>query len=116
MRKLLNVALVGILAFGLLGCPQRTERTDGGGVLITFGQIDWPVVYSMAVAASAGAAAIETVTLMSVAKDPNGTTSAPREPSPVAVMAAFPVAGSAIDRREAGISTRQTEATLPGRV
>ena len=76
MRKILNVALVGILALGLFGCPQRTERTDGGGVLITFGQIEWPITVSMAEAIAAGVVTMETVTLMSIAKDPNGTTSA----------------------------------------
>ena len=76
MRKILNVALVGILALGLLGCPQRTERTDGGGVLLTFGQVDWPAIYSVATSVAGGGASIDTVTLVSVAKDPNGTTSA----------------------------------------
>ena len=75
MRKILNVALVGLLAFGLAACPQRTERTDGGGVLLTFGQVDWAAVYSVSASVTGGGAQIETITLASVAKDPNGTTS-----------------------------------------
>ncbi len=76
MRKILNVALAGFLVLGLLACEQRTDRTDGGGVLITFGFIDWSAVYSVSASEAGGAATIETVTLMSVSKDPNGVTSA----------------------------------------
>ena len=75
MRKILNVALASILVFGLLACEQRTDRVDGGGVLITFGFIDWAAVYSASASAAAGSAIIETVNLISVVKDPNGATS-----------------------------------------
>ncbi len=75
MRKYLNVALASILVLGLLACEQRTDRTDGGGVLLTFGQVDWPAVYSVAGAVAVGGATIDTVTLVSVVKDPNGVTS-----------------------------------------
>ena len=75
MRKILNVALAAILMFGMLACEQRTDRVDGGGVLLTFGQIVWPAVYSVGTSASVGGAAIETVTLVSVVKDPAGVTS-----------------------------------------
>jgi hypothetical protein len=75
MRKILNLALVGILVFGLAACEQRTDRVDGGGVLLTFGQIDWAAIYSVADAVALGGAAIETLTLVSVVKDPDGVTS-----------------------------------------
>ncbi len=75
MRKILNVALASILVFGLLACEQRTDRTDGGGVLLTFGQIDWSAVYSVATSLAGGGATIDTVTLAAVVKDPNGLTS-----------------------------------------
>ena len=75
MRKYLNMALASILVLGLLACEQRTDRVDGGGVLLTFGQVDWPAVYSVSTSAAAGAATIDTVTLASVAKDPNAITS-----------------------------------------
>ncbi len=76
MRKTLNLALAGILVLGLLACEQRTDRVDGGGVLLTFGQIDWPAIYSVGISAAGGGASIDTVTLVSVVKDPNGVTSA----------------------------------------
>ena len=76
MRNFLRLALAGILVLGLVGCESRTDRTDGGGVLLTFGQIDWPAIYSVAASVLGGGAAIDTVTLVSVAKDPNGVTSA----------------------------------------
>jgi hypothetical protein len=75
MRKILKVALASILVLGLLACEQRTDRTDGGGVLLTFGQIDWAAVYSVAGAVAVGGASIETVTLVSVAKNPDAVTS-----------------------------------------
>jgi len=75
MRKILNISLAGILVFGLLACEQRTARTDGGGVLLTFGQIDWAALYSVGASVTNGGATIDTVTLVSVAKDPNGVTS-----------------------------------------
>ena len=75
MRKYLNIALAGILALGLLACEQRTDRVDGGGVLLTFGPVDWQAVYSVSNAVGVGGAVIETVTLVSVVKDPNGLTS-----------------------------------------
>ena len=76
MRRILNVALAGILMLGLLACEQRTDRTDGGGVLLTFGTVDWAAVYSVSASVANGGAQIETVTLASVSKDPNGVTSA----------------------------------------
>ena len=75
MRKTLNLALAGILALGLLACEQRTDRTDGGGVLLTFGDIKWADAYSVSVSAASGTARIEEVILVSVAKDPDGITS-----------------------------------------
>ncbi len=75
MRKIINVALAGILMLGMLACEQRTDRTDGGGVLLTFGQIDWSAVTSVGTAVASGGASIDTVTLVSVAKDPTGVTS-----------------------------------------
>lgn len=76
MRKILNLALAAVLLVGTAACQQRTDRTDGGGVLLTFGQIDWAAVYSVSSAVAGGGASIETVTLVSVVKDPNGVTSA----------------------------------------
>ncbi len=75
MRYTLRLACTGILVLGLLACEARTDRTDGGGVLLTFGQIDWAALYSVSASVLAGGATIETVTLVSVAKDPNGATS-----------------------------------------
>jgi hypothetical protein len=75
MRKTLNLALASILVLGLLACEQRTDRTDGGGVLLTFGQIDWAAVYSVGTSVGGGGATIDTVTLVSVVKNPAGVTS-----------------------------------------
>ena len=75
MRKTLNLALAGILVLALQACEQRTDRVDGGGVLLTFGQINWSAVYSVGSSVATGGAAISTVTLVSVVKDPSGVSS-----------------------------------------
>ena len=76
MRKTLNLALVGFLVLGLLACEQRTDRTDSGGVILTFGQIEWSALHSASVSAALGAASIETVEIISIVADPTGPSSA----------------------------------------
>lgn len=74
MGNTLKIALAGVLVLGLLACEARTDRTDGGGVLLTFGDIDWTSGYSMSAAVVSGVQ-IETLNLLSVAKQPGGATS-----------------------------------------
>jgi hypothetical protein len=75
MRKILNLALASVLLLGMLACEQRTDRNDGGGILLTFGDIEWAAVYSVSASAAGGAASIEEVNLVSVAKIIDGPTS-----------------------------------------
>ncbi len=75
MRNSLKLLFLACLAVAVAACDARVARSDGGGVLLTFGVIDWPASYSTSAAVVAGSASIDTVTLVSVAKDPDGVTS-----------------------------------------
>ena len=40
MRRVTNCLLILILAVGIAGCDSRTDRTDGGGVLLSVSDFD----------------------------------------------------------------------------
>lgn len=47
MRTMRTIGLFGLLALGLAGCESRTDKTDGGGVLLSVSDFDGiPVVVS----------------------------------------------------------------------
>ncbi len=73
-KVITRLFLIGLL-LSLVGCPQRTSRTDSGGVLLTIGQYDnLPQGISMNNLTPSDIE-IGTLTLQSVAADPTGTTS-----------------------------------------
>ncbi|MCL4838683.1 MAG: hypothetical protein KJ058_12040 [Thermoanaerobaculia bacterium] len=74
MRTLLKIASVAVLALlATVGCQSRTDKTDGGGVLLSITDFDGlPVVVS----AADGPFQIDEIEVQSVVKDPTGSTSA----------------------------------------
>ena len=75
--KLAQASLLAVAVLGVLGCEARTDETDGGGVLLSitdhqFGNITIPVsVNETGVYVQA-----DSITLQSIVKDPDGTSSA----------------------------------------
>jgi hypothetical protein len=69
--------LILVLAFGLAGCDSRTDRTDGGGVLLSVSDFDGlPILVGVNSALSTGGLLqIESLTIQNIAKNPTGTTS-----------------------------------------
>lgn len=73
-RALLGAALLCSLA--LLGCESRTDKVDGGGVLLSVSNFDGlPIQVSMDQAAAAGLVTIGQLTIENIVKDPSGATS-----------------------------------------
>lgn len=74
MRTLLKIASVAVLALlATVGCQSRTDKTDGGGVLLSISDFDGlPVVVS----AADGPFQIGEISIQNVVKDPAGSTSA----------------------------------------
>jgi hypothetical protein len=67
--------LIGCLAVlvGLVGCESRTDKTDGGGVLLSVSDFDGlPLVVSMNAVDFDGAVQVDMITITSVVKDPFG--------------------------------------------
>lgn len=76
-KNTILIAALTLTAFalvGLLGCNARTDRTDGGGVLLSVTQLNLaPTQFILHNLQNAGALlpAIPTVTLQNVVKDPS---------------------------------------------
>ena len=77
MRRVTNYLLILILAVGVAGCDSNTDRTDGGGVLLSVSDFDGlPLLASVNSTLSAGGLIqIESLTIQNIAKNPTGTTS-----------------------------------------
>lgn len=76
MTRAIRSLTLAFLLLGLGACESRTDRTDGGGVLLTISDFDLlPLQVSVNQAALAGFVQIGDLTIQSVAKDPNGVTS-----------------------------------------
>jgi hypothetical protein len=72
MNRIQKTLALSCLAFALTGCESRTDKTDGGGVLLSVSDFDGlPIVVS----ASASIAQIEELTIQNIAKNPNANTS-----------------------------------------
>lgn len=74
MKNLAKCLLVGLLALAVLGCEERTDRTDSGGVLL---EVDW-ATNSLPFRVSVNGTdnlRIPTILIQSIAANPNGTTS-----------------------------------------
>jgi len=74
MKTAMRLLSVGGLLLALVGCTSRTEKTDGGGVLLTisdFGTL--PIVVSLN-NGDADRFQIDEITIQNVPKELNGTT------------------------------------------
>lgn len=80
MRKSTSIlSLVLLVSLGLLGCQQRTDRVDSGGVLLSISDFDGlPVVVdaSSTVATNSGLVQILQITVQNVVKNGAADTSA----------------------------------------
>lgn len=77
VKRYSGLSMVVALALALFACEARTDKTDGGGVLLSVTDFDEaPVSVSVSGATDAGGVTISQLVLQSVAKDPDGTTSA----------------------------------------
>ena len=75
MKTAMRLLSVGGLLLALVGCNSRTEKTDGGGVLLSisdFGTL--PIVVSINDTTDASRFQIDAITISSIAKELNGTT------------------------------------------
>jgi hypothetical protein len=77
MRHVTNCFLIIILAIGLAGCDSRTDRTDGGGVLLSVSDFDGlPLLVGVnSTLSEGGLVQIETLTIQNISKNPTGNTS-----------------------------------------
>lgn len=74
-RRFSGLSVLGALALALLACEARTDKTDGGGVLLSISDYDQvPVTVSVSGATDAGGVTIPQLVIQSIAKDPAGTT------------------------------------------
>lgn len=77
VKRCSGLSMVVALALALFACESRTDKTDGGGVLLSISDFDQvPVSVSVSGATDAGEVPISLLVIQSVAKDPDGTTSA----------------------------------------
>src|SRR3990167_3507007 len=74
MKNASKLLILGCLVVGLLGCEQRTDKTDGGGVLLSISDFDGLPI-SVSASGSGGVAQIEQLTISNIVKDPTGSSS-----------------------------------------
>jgi len=74
MNRTHRLLTLGSLVLALWGCQSRTDKTDGGGVLLSITDFDGLPI-SLSASASGDLAQIGQLTVSNVAKDPSGTTS-----------------------------------------
>lgn len=72
MNRTIKTLALAFAALALTACESRTDKTDGGGVLLSVSDFDGLPNF---VSASSGAAIIESLTIQNIAKKPGGTTS-----------------------------------------
>jgi len=72
MNRVTRIVALAAVALAFLGCESRTDKTDGGGVLLSISDFDGLPIN---VSASSSLAQIESITVQSVVKDPFGSTS-----------------------------------------
>ncbi len=78
MRTAIRALAVALLAFAALACDSRTDRTDGGGVLLSISDFDGlPVGVSVSAtnAESGGILQMGEIIIENIPKDPTGVTS-----------------------------------------
>ena len=73
MNRMIKTLALSCVALAFLGCEARTDKTDGGGVLLSLTDFDGlPISVS---ASGCCLVSIDSMTLQNVVKDPSGTTS-----------------------------------------
>ena len=86
MKKVIFIPLLVVLLVGLSACESRTDKVDGGGVLLSISDFDGlPIAVGVAAATfnpfddavgfGSCLVTIEELIIQNVAKDPNGVTS-----------------------------------------
>ena len=76
LATLATLALLAVALTGLLGCQSRTDRTDGGGVLLSVSQVSLPPTQFILPKTSTTTLtlpAIMSLTLQNIVKDPTPT-------------------------------------------
>lgn len=82
MKSLTTFLLLGMVLLFTLGCEERTDQTDTGGVLLELDFVLFPFRVSVNNPVSADgepifdAVTVETMNIISIVSDPDGTTSA----------------------------------------
>ena len=77
MRRVANILLIICLVAVLAACESRTDRTDGGGVLLSISDFDGlPIAVSVnATLAAGGFVQVEEIIIENIVKDPVGLSS-----------------------------------------
>ncbi|MGH9381076.1 MAG: hypothetical protein ACRD2Z_10755 [Thermoanaerobaculia bacterium] len=77
MKANSKALLLAALSAAVLACEARTDKTDGGGVLLSISDVgEAPATVSVSEATDAGGVTLSGVVIQSVAKDPAGDISA----------------------------------------
>lgn len=74
MKKLISLSILIILAVALGACESRTDRTDGGGVLLSVTDFDG-LPLRVLVNQAGAIVQVDEFVIENVAKDPNGVVS-----------------------------------------
>jgi hypothetical protein len=74
MKKLISLSILTMLAVALVACESRTDRTDGGGVLLSVTDFDG-LPLRVGVNSAGGILQVDEFVIENVAKELNGVTS-----------------------------------------
>ncbi len=74
MHKSIRLLLTVLLAFGLAGCESRTDRADGGGVLLSISDFDGLPIRVL-VNQAGNLVQVDEIQIQNVVKDPTGISS-----------------------------------------
>lgn len=79
MNRVTRIVALAAVALAFLGCESRTDKTDGGGVLLSISDFDGlPINISTSLACDVAGQClvqVEEIVLQNVPKNPNGITS-----------------------------------------
>jgi len=76
MNRFARISALGITALALLGCQARTDKQDGGGILLSISDFDGlPTTISASAGAAAGQVSVNSITVQSIIKNPGQPTS-----------------------------------------
>lgn len=74
--RLAQACLVAVAVLGVLGCESRTDRTDGGGVLLSISDFDFSnLTIPISVSNEGIVVQGESITIQNIVKDPDGAAS-----------------------------------------